>query len=663
MRKPLTVLAQCTSFLLYSRVGAIRASATAETALTLPAEALNATSATREAGFPFVGGEMGALIRAFDWSKTSLGPSAAWPQSLKTTVDLLLRSPVPIVLLWGPDGEMIYNDAYSGFAEGRHPRLLGSKVREGWPEVAEFNDHVMRVCLAGQTLSYRDMELTLYRKGVPEQVWMDLSYSPVPDETGKPAGVLAIVVETTGRVMAERALARSEERLSYALDAAGMVGTFDTDLRANKVYADARFAAMFSADPAKGESGTSLADFLASIHAEDVGWVSEAIEQAVVTGKKCILEYRVLDRHGAVRWLEVHGQCLYDEAGKPWRMPGVAVDVTERKQTELAIARLAAIVASSDDAIIGMDLNGIIVTWNRGAERLYGYRAEEAIGKPVPMLLPDDRKDEELQILERIGRGEHVSHYETIRQRKDGSAVEISLTVSPVADAQGKVVGASKIARDITGRKGAERLQRTLMRELKHRMQNTLATVVAIARQSFREPDGGGTAYQSFEARLLALSKGHDLLTRNAWDRAELAEVVAQLLAAYDRDQFEIGGPPLRLTPKSTLALTLALHELATNAAKYGALSVPTGRVAVTWEMVHADSPRFVLRWQERGGPPVSPPTRKGFGSRLIESALATELDGEVRITYGQAGVVCEIGAPLSAEWHDGPQDPGQAKA
>jgi PAS domain S-box-containing protein len=603
--------------------------------------------------FPFAEGELGALIRAFDWSSTSLGPIPNWPQSLKTTVDLLLRSPVPIVLLWGPSGVMIYNDAYSGFAEDRHPRLLGSKVYEGWPEVADFNENVMRVGLSGGTLSYSDKELTLYRKGIPEQVWMDLNYSPVHDETGQPAGVLAIVVETTGRVLAERALAKSEERLSYALSAAGMVGTFDTDLRSETVYSDSRFATMFSVDPEKGESGAPLANYLAGIHPEDVERVKKAIGQAVVTGEKCLLEYRVLGKDGTVRWLEVHGQCLYDQAGKPWRMPGVAVDITERKQAELAIGRLAAIVASSDDAIIGMDLNGIITTWNRGADRLYGYRPEEAIDKSVTILLPDDRKDEELQILERISRGEHVSHYETIRQRKDGSRVEISLTVSPVSDAHGQIVGASKIARDITNRKKAERLQRTLMRELKHRMQNTLAIVLAIARQSFREADSDGAAYQSFEARLLALSKGHDLLTRADWDRAELAEIVAQPLAAYGGERFAITGPNLRLSAKSALALTLALHELATNAAKYGALSVPSGHVEITWEAERGNSPRFFFRWQERGGPSVAAPTRKGFGSRLIESALAMELGGEVRITYDPAGVVCEIIAPLSAEWDD----------
>jgi PAS domain S-box-containing protein len=153
--------------------------------------------------FPMGAGEMAARIAAFDWS-SSLGPLAGWPQSLKTAVGILIHSPLPIVLLWGEDGIMLYNDAYSGFAGGRHPKLLGSKVREGWPEVADFNDNVMKVGLAGGTLSYKDQQLTLHRSGRPEPVWMNLDYSPVIDESGKPGGVVAIVVETTERVQAER---------------------------------------------------------------------------------------------------------------------------------------------------------------------------------------------------------------------------------------------------------------------------------------------------------------------------------------------------------------------------------------------------------------------------------------------------------------------------
>lgn len=156
------------------------------------------------------GGKTADLIKDFDWAKTPIGPIAKWPRSLKTIVATLLRSPVPMVLLWGESGVMIYNDAYSVFAGGRHPQLLGSNVREGWPEVADFNDNVMKVGLGGGTLSYRDKELTLYRNGAPEQVWMNLDYSPVLDDDDRPAGVLAIVVETTQRVQAEQALAISE---------------------------------------------------------------------------------------------------------------------------------------------------------------------------------------------------------------------------------------------------------------------------------------------------------------------------------------------------------------------------------------------------------------------------------------------------------------------
>ncbi|MHA6492782.1 PAS domain-containing protein [Pseudomonas borbori] len=160
------------------------------------------------------GGELGERIRAFDWSNTELGALEDWPQSLRSITSMLLLSPVPMVLLWGERGIMIYNDAYSEFAGARHPQLLGSEVRLGWPEVADFNDHVMKVCLGGGTLAYKDQELTLYRNGQPERVWMNLDYSPVPDESGQPAGVIAIVVETTERVIAEQQLRLEQTQLA-----------------------------------------------------------------------------------------------------------------------------------------------------------------------------------------------------------------------------------------------------------------------------------------------------------------------------------------------------------------------------------------------------------------------------------------------------------------
>jgi len=607
--------------------------------------------------FPFRGGDMGSLIRALDWSGTSLGPIAAWPAHLKATVGLILPAQAQIVLFWGPEFVALYNDAYAPTIGDKHPRALGRPARENWAELwSDLEPLLRRVLTTGETVSAKDRPFYIERHGYPETVYFDISYSPVHDEAGKVDGVLCIVDETTQRVAAEQTLAKTEERLSLALQAAGMIGTFDTDLQTDTVYSDARFAAMFSLSPEKGASGAPLADYLAGIHPEDVDRVSQSIQQAIATGEKCLLEYRVVHEDGTVHWLEVHGQCLYDPADKPWRMPGVAVDITHRKEAELAIARLAAIVESSDDAIVSKNLDGIITSWNAGAERVFGYRADEVIGKSIMILIPKERQEEEPAILARLSKGERVDHFETVRRRKDGTLVDLSLTISPIRDDNGRVIGASKIARDITDRKAAESLHDTLLREMKHRLKNNLSTVLAIARQSFRDQESENEDFRKFEGRLLALSSGHDLITRAKWDSAELKDVVGQLLTMHGRQRFEIEGPDLRLSPKSALALTLALHELATNAAKYGALSVPTGKVNITWHINHGDAPGFSFRWQEQNGPRVSPPSRRGFGSQLIERVLAFELKGDVRIVYDPAGMSCDIVAPLSADWEEGPQ-------
>ncbi|GAC1370896.1 MAG: hypothetical protein NVSMB39_4230 [Candidatus Saccharimonadales bacterium] len=160
------------------------------------------------------GGKMGELTRKFDWTKTALGPIDSWPLSLITAMNIMLQSPVPIVMLWGPNGIMLYNDSYSIFAGKRHPKLLGSKVVEGWPEVADFNRHVMQTVYSeGQTLSYENQQLTLYRNNEPEEVWMNLTYSPILDESSRTAGVLAVVLETTAQILAQRKQAAAENEL------------------------------------------------------------------------------------------------------------------------------------------------------------------------------------------------------------------------------------------------------------------------------------------------------------------------------------------------------------------------------------------------------------------------------------------------------------------
>lgn len=356
--------------------------------------------------FPVGGGELGDLIRDFDWSATSLGPISGWPPALRTAVNIVLQTPMPLVMLWGKEGVMIYNDAYSVFAGQRHPQLLGSKVLEGWAEVADFNARVLEVCLAGGTLSFTEQELVLHRNGAPEHVWMNLNYAPVLGDDNRPAGVLAIVVETTRRVKAER----------------------------------------------------------------------------------------------------------------------------ERREAE-----------------------------------------------------------------------EHL---------------------------------------------------RLVINELNHRVKNTLAMMQAIGAQTFRNADDLEQAQDKFTGRIMALARANDLLTGEKWVGASLRDVIAMTLEGYTSDdpsRRRVSGPRVRLASKTALSLSMALHELATNANKYGAGSTDLGQISVTWTVSTDDTgERLHLEWRETGGPPVSPPSKRGFGSRLIERGLAAELNGHARLIFDPAGLVCVLDASLA---------------
>ncbi len=289
---------------------------------------------------------MAGRIRTFDWSHTELGPLDTWPASLCSAVQMLLASPVPIVMLWGYQGYMIYNDAYSVFAGGRHPYLLGAPVELGWPEVAEFNRHVVDTCLAGGTLTYHSKELVLLRDGVPEDVWMDLYYSPVSDDNGKPAGVMAIVVETTDHVISERRRQEAEaayradnERVRLALNAGALLGSFVWDLKANRLSADERFARTFCY-PSTQDLGNLPIDFAETrIHPDDRAWVSERVDQSVANGEPYNAEYRVMLADGSYRWVQASGCCEFDEQGKPFRFPGVLIDIHERKTAEESLLK------------------------------------------------------------------------------------------------------------------------------------------------------------------------------------------------------------------------------------------------------------------------------------------------------------------------------------
>ncbi len=337
---------------------------------------------------------------------------------------------------------------------------------------------------------------------------------------------------------------------------------------------------------------------------------------------------------------------IFNEAGVFVGAVNMLVDISERKRAEEATQRLASIVDSSDDAILSKDLDGIISSWNKGAERIFGYMAEEIIGKSIKVLIPREYHAEEDTILDRLRRGQRIEHYETIRQRKHGSLINVSLTVSPVADPQGKIVGASKIARDITERKRTEAQISLLAREAEHRTKNILATVQATVHLTQSETIDG--LKSAIEGRIQALANVHALFVESRWEGAHLNNLVTQELSPYCQDveaRTRIEGPDLLLEPYAAQTIAITLHELATNAAKYGALSVPDGRVHVAWS--GGEKAHLILRWTETGGPLVTSPTRKGFGTRVMERMIREQLKGKMQFDWRAEGLVCEIVLPV----------------
>jgi PAS domain S-box-containing protein len=330
-----------------------------------------------------------------------------------------------------------------------------------------------------------------------------------------------------------------------------------------------------------------------------------------------------------------------------------AVDITELKRADHSAHLLAAIVETSNDAIVSKDLNGIVTSWNRGAERVFGYTAEEMIGEPITVLIPHERHDEELEILERIRRGERIDHYETIRRRKDGNPVDISLAISPVKDTAGKVIGASKIARDITERKQLQARQNLLAHEIQHRTRNLFAVVLAVVARSFAGKHTVKDAESAVLSRLHSLAETHSMLLGRDWQGADLAEVVRTEMKPY-ADRVQTDGPSLVLNAEATQNFALVLHELATNAAKYGALSNSTGRVHIKWTMATSNgASHFTFRWHERGGPAVSPPTQRGFGSAVLEQLMTEYFEVPPRIDFAAGGLSYELSGSLDAVMAD----------
>ncbi|QTK82016.1 PAS domain S-box protein [Agrobacterium tumefaciens] len=584
------------------------------------------------------------LLNMVDWASSPLGPRSEWPASLQSAVNIMLPSQAQIVLFWGSEFVALYNDVYAPTIGYKHPHALGRPAREYWSELWDDLEPLLkRVLENGETVAAKDRPFYIERHGYPETVYFDISYSPVADESGVVRGVFCIVNETTERVKADADLRESEERLR-AIFAQSAAGIALGDLSGTLISVNDHFCRIVG----------RTRDELVGMRMQDLTFADDLPENQrlfrhlVETGESFEIEKRYVRGDGSLVWVSNAVSAIRDDKGNMSQAVAISIDIGERRRAQDIERHLASMIASSNDAILGIDLDMKITSWNAAAEKLYGYSEEEAVGQTILMLVPDERRDEEPSILTQIKAGRIVEPYETQRQRKDGQLVEVLLSVSPICDANGNVIGASKTAQDITARKDAERLRSILVNELHHRVKNILATVIAIARQTIGRDKANHEDVEGFTNRLSSLSRAQDLLVHADWQQADLRAIVQQALSPYPADAFAVSGPSVFLPPKAVVSLSLALHELATNAAKYGALSVLGGQVSISWKFERVGDDRLTIIWEERGGPEVMPPARKGFGSTLVERLLAAELKGQTKFSYEKSGVICVIETEMS---------------
>jgi PAS domain S-box-containing protein len=595
------------------------------------------------------GGSTAALIAKHDWASTPLGPLTEWPQSLRTATAIILQSRLPMVLMWGPEAIILYNDAYQRTTRRADLPMVGAKATEAWPEFAEFVDSMMKAVFAGERVEFRDYEMTRTRDGKAEQVWFDLDYSLVPDEAGRPAGVLGVTIEVTDRVLAERDATKQAERQRRLFDEApGFVCVLSGPDHVVEFMNNA-YKRLFGGRDAIGKP-------LREIFPE---FNTRPMERVYATGERRFgraVPFRFGKRPDGRIEQHYADYVLEPVIGEHGQVTGVFIegfDVTQQVRAQAAVReserRLSAALAIARLGAFEWDLETLAATLDARAREIFGFGADEAVkvGDVLSRICEEDATRLLSQAEHLAGaRGREQNEYRI--HLPDGSIRHVMSLSDVVAGPDGRTTRIIGVFADITERRRADNRQRMLINELNHRVKNTLANVQSIAAQTLRTAPDLARAREAFEARLVALAAAHDLLTTQSWHGAPLSKIISTAMTPFEsgtRSQISRTGPPVWLSAQHALALSLAMHELATNAAKYGALSTPQGRVTIHWSRTAAGA--LTLTWTERGGPTVVAPQRSGFGTRLLQRGLAHDLHGEVALSFAPEGLRCEIRCTL----------------
>ncbi|WP_239806845.1 PAS domain-containing sensor histidine kinase [Croceicoccus hydrothermalis] len=598
--------------------------------------------------------DMVERVRIHDWSPTSLGPVEDWPQSLRTAVDIMLGSGHAMCIAWGSERVFLYNDAYVPILGSRHPEALGLTFAQVWPEIWDKIEPLVDSTFAGKTNSFRDMPLSMTRNGYVEETFWTFSYSPIRDESGAVAGLLNVTMETTQNVIAERqrdaALAElraSEAFLSNVLGAStDCFKVLDLEGRltfmsegGQRVMEVSDFNAIAGCPWPDFWSGPGHKEARLAVESAGRGEPHSFIGQADTMG-------------GTTKWWHVAVSPIRDENGEVDRILSVSRDITDLRASEEDRDRFVRLIENSTDFVGMAALDGKVFYVNDAARRMVGLEGADVTELVIADFFPSEQIEKVAQeVLPAVEREGHWEGELAFKHFGTGELIPVLYSVFPIVDANAALIGYGTVTRDHRERKRAEEDMRFMNGELAHRLKNVLAVVQSVAQQTLRGATDTASAAQSLGSRLTALGAATDVLTGSSWRSADLREVATGALAPHAEigERITIDGPQVTLKPELTVAFALALHELATNAAKYGALSNETGKVTLEWTIEGSGEDAILtLIWREEGGPPVVPPERKGFGSALIDRSMRSYFGGKAETDYRPEGLVFELEARLT---------------
>ena len=522
--------------------------------------------------------------------------------------------------------------------------------RIAWDLVELGGDSEMRAFLERAMTSQSEVEVEAQSELRPG-VWFYLRAFPLDDGLGV---TFRDITERRARARREREQAA---RLELALATSGF-GDWRWDMATDLTDMSPRAAEIVGL--ASGPVMT-WAQMLEHVHPDDRGPAQQAVMQALRAISSYEVEYRVTrPTDGAERWIRIRARVLTDELDQPTGMLGVLADITEAKLEDARIRADRARLAESEARFRGMADSAPLPIWvtnaqgglefaNRAFRDLAGLPLSQLTGDAwLDLMHPDDLiKVAQARMAARSTRAPN-SWEARFRVRDEWRWLRSAS--SPRLDEAGDFRGYVGLAQDVTDELLAQERQRLLVNELNHRVKNTLATIQSLARQTLRQNLTMGEARERLTDRLLALSAAHNVLTRQNWESADLADIAREAVRPYDEPQgarIDVEGPPARVAPNVALAISMALHELATNAQKYGALSARQGRVSVHWNL-DPSGEAIDLEWRETGGPPVEVPESTGFGSRLL-SGLTAELGAPAKVDFARDGLTCRLRAPISS--------------